>query len=67
MSRIITPSELHHLGPEELRALFRKVSETLAQTEPGTRERRAAQASLENIRQAMARPAFPPRPKPPGF
>lgn len=67
MSRIITPSELHCLGEEELRSLFHKVSQDLAQTEAGTQERREALASLDNIQRAMAERIATPRPKPPGF
>jgi hypothetical protein len=66
MSRIITPSELQRLGPQELRSLFHKVSQELAQTQPGTQERRETLASLDNIQRAIAQPPAP-RPKPPGF
>jgi hypothetical protein len=67
MCRIITSSELHRLGYEELRSLFNTVSRELAQTRPGTPERRAALASLETIQRAMAQRLATPRPKPPGF
>ena len=67
MSRIITPSELQRLGPQELRSLFHKVSQALAQTQPGTQERRETLASLENIQRAIAQPPAPPRPNQPGF
>ena len=67
MSRIITPSELHRLGSEELRSLFHKVSRELVQTQTGTPERREALASLENIQRALAQSLAQPTPKPPGF
>jgi len=64
MRKIITPSELHHHSESELSALFRKVSQELTGTEPGSAERRNALASLENIQRARAsrraRPMKPP-------
>ena len=67
MCRIITLSELHHLSDGQLRALFHEVSRKLHSTAPGTNERRAALASLENIQRVMAQRLSAPRPKPPGF
>lgn len=67
MGRIFTPAELHRLGYDELRSLFNKVSQELAQAAPGTDERRVALASLETIQRAMAQRLSAPRPKPPGF
>jgi hypothetical protein len=67
MRRIITPSELHRLGYEELRSLFAKVSRELTQTEPGTSEHRTALASLENIRRAMTQRTITACPKPPSL
>ena len=67
MCRIITQSELHHLGYEELRSLFNKVSTELAQSEPGSIERRIALSSLDNIQRAMAQRHASPRLKPPGL
>lgn len=67
MSTIITPAELHHLGLDELSALFNKVSAELVQTAPLSQARRDALASLDNIQRAMAHRLAHPRPKPPGF
>lgn len=67
MSRIITRSELHHLGYEELRSLFNKISAELVQSQPGTIERRAALSSLDNIQRAMAQRLATARPRPPGL
>ena len=67
MCRFITQTELHHLSEDQLRALFNKVSRELHSTGPGTKQRRAALASLENIQRAMAQRLAAPRPKPPGF
>ena len=66
MCTIITASELQHRTDQELKVLFRKVSENLACSEPGSEARRVALASLENIARTMAaRRAL--RFKPPGF
>ena len=67
MCRFITQSELQHLSDDQLRALFNEVSRELTRTEPGTKERRAALASLDNIQRAMAQRLASPRLKPPGF
>jgi hypothetical protein len=67
MCRIISQTELHHLSDSQLRALFHEVSRKLYSTAPGTIERRAALASLENIQRVMAPGHAGPRPKPPGF
>ncbi|MES9948457.1 MAG: hypothetical protein ABW118_05825 [Candidatus Thiodiazotropha sp.] len=53
MRKIITPSELNYYSKSELSALFRKVSQDLAGTEPGSTKRRNTLASLENIQRAM--------------
>lgn len=66
MCTIITASELQHRTDQELSVLFRKVSENLAQSEPGSEAHRAAIASLENIARTMTvRRSL--RFKPPGF
>ncbi len=66
MSSLITAWELQNRTEKELCALFRKVSQEAAQSDPGTPERRNAVASLENINRALnTRRA--PQPKPPGF
>jgi hypothetical protein len=67
MCRIITQAELHHLSDEQLRALFNEVTRQLHGTAPGTKERQAALASLENIQLALGQRVAAPRPKPPGF
>lgn len=67
MCRIITQAELHHLSDAQLCALFNEVSQSLYSTGPGSNERSAAFASLENIRRVMAQRLSAPRPKPPGF
>ena len=70
MCRIITASELNNKTSNELSALFYKVSQAVAKSEPGSPERRNALASLENISRAMrschTTPHYP-HPKPPGF
>lgn len=66
MCTIITASELQHRTDQELKVLFRKVSEGLAQSEPGSEAQRVAVASLENIARTMTvRRSL--RFKPPGF
>jgi hypothetical protein len=67
MCRIITQTELHHLSDDQLRALFNQVTRQLQGTAPGTKERQAALASLDNIQRVMAQRLAAPRPKPPGF
>ena len=67
MCRIITRTELHHLSDAQLRAVFHEVSRKLHSAAPGSNERRAALASLENIQRVMAQRMAAPRPKPPGF
>ncbi len=70
MCRIITTSELHNKTDIELSALFQKVSQQVAKSEPGSPERRNALASLENISRAMCSRLNTPRypyPKPPRF
>ena len=44
MCRIITTSELQQRTEQELRVLFRKASKQLAQSEPGSNERRTSLA-----------------------
>ncbi len=53
MCRLITAFELQTRSTDELSALFRKVPQQLARSEPGTAERRNAVASLENINRAL--------------
>jgi hypothetical protein len=67
MCRIITQTELQHLNDNQLRALFQEVTRKLYGTAPGTKERRSALASLDNIQCVMAQRLAAPRPKPPGF
>ena len=70
MCRIITASELNNKTSNELSALFYKVSQQVAKSEPGSPERSNALASLENISRAMCTRHTEPRylcPKPPGF
>jgi hypothetical protein len=67
MCRIIAQTELHHLSDAQLCALFNEVSRSLYSTGPGSKERNAALASLENIQRAIAQRLAAPRPKPPGF
>jgi len=66
MSSLITAWELQNRTEKELCALFRKVSQEAAQSEPGSPERRNAIASLENINRALntLRTQYP---KPPRF
>ena len=52
--RLITASELAQKTEAELSALFTAVSQTLAQTAPGTPERRNGLANLETIGRARA-------------
>lgn len=52
MCRIITTSELQQRTEQELSVLFRKASEQLAQSEPGSHKHRSAVANLENIARA---------------
>jgi len=66
MSRIITTSELENRNKQELSALFRKVSQETAKSEPGSPERRNALASLENINRELNAPRIR-LPKPSGF
>ena len=70
MCRIITASELNNKTNNELSALFYKVSQAVAKSEPGSPGRSNALASLENISRAMRSSHTAPRypyPKPPGF
>lgn len=66
MNRIVTPQELHGRSTSELSALFRKVSQDLTASRPGTADRRNALASLKNIQRAQATRKATPL-KPPGF
>lgn len=66
MRKVITQSELHSRSESELSALFRKVSQELTGTTPGSTERRNTLASLENIQRALATRRSM-HPKPPGF
>lgn len=54
MRRIITISELQRRTEQELSVLFRKASERLAQSEPGSHERRTSLANLENITRVLS-------------
>ena len=66
MCTIFTTSELQHRTDQELSVLFRKVSEKLACSEPGSDAQRKAFASLKNIARTMTvRRSL--RFKPPGF
>ena len=67
MHRIISTSELHQKSYSELCGLFNAVSLELRRSKPGTPERRAALASLDNIQRAMAQRLASPYPKPPGL
>ncbi len=67
MCRIITQSELAKLDDHQLRALFNQISKELNVSERGSKQRRAALASLENIQRALAQRLATPRIKPPGF
>lgn len=61
MNRLITRSELAGRSDGALAALFRQVSQDLAQTAPGSAERRNALATLENITRERAVRAHRPR------
>ncbi len=66
MKKVITTMELQQQTGSELSALFRKVSQDLVQSEPGSPERRNTLASLENINRAInTRQTL--QLKPPGF
>ena len=70
MCRIITASELSNKTGNELSALFHKVSQQVASSEPDSPDRRNALASLENISRAMCSRLNTPsysHPKPPFF
>ncbi|MBS9405502.1 hypothetical protein KG088_18010 [Halomonas sp. TRM85114] len=54
MDKIITTSELERRSTGELAALFCRVAQDAAQHAPGTRERRNAIVSLDNICRALA-------------
>ena len=62
MCRIISEAELQNRTSGELSALFRKVTQEVAQTDPDSPERHKALGRLETVRRALAR-----GPKPPGF
>jgi hypothetical protein len=66
MCRLITAFELQTRTTDELSALFRKVSEELVRSEPGSPERRNALGSLENIERAI-NARYAKRFTPPGF
>jgi len=60
MFRLITRSELAGRSDNELAAIFRQASEALAQSAPGSTDRRNALASMENIaRERTSRQAAP--------
>jgi hypothetical protein len=59
--RLITSFELARLHDSALSAIFRRVSEGLAQTATGSPARRNALASLENIRREQATRRLRPR------
>lgn len=65
MCKIITVSDLQNQSDEDLRILYRIVSEKLAQSEPGSDTRRTMRASLENIQYAITARRVR-KPKPPG-
>ena len=54
MMKVITCAELRFRRMEELEALFRSVETELLRTEPGSCERTATLASLQNISRAIA-------------
>lgn len=54
MDKIITPSELECRSTGELAALFCRAAHEAARHAPGTRERRNAVFSLDNICRALA-------------
>ena len=55
MATIIPPEALHYRSLAELQALYRKVQQELAATQPGSEARRVARISLENISYAISR------------
>lgn len=58
--RLMTSSELSGKSPNELQALFAKVSKMVVMTERETPERRNSLATLENINRAMGISSFAP-------
>lgn len=54
--KMLTQSDLSRKPRNELSALFRQISLDLATLRQGSPELRAAQANLQIIRQALARP-----------
>ena len=55
MTHLITNHELGRLSLAELQGFYRKVFNQLAQSQPGSPERRNALASLENIQRELNR------------
>lgn len=58
MCRLIGNAELVTLTRGELSALFRKLSDELATSEPNSPARRKCLGSLENISRALNKPKF---------
>ena len=55
MTKLITNHELGRLSLTELQGLYRRIFNQLAQSQPGSPERRNALASLENIQRELNR------------
>ncbi|PIR00605.1 MAG: hypothetical protein COV66_05470 [Nitrospinae bacterium CG11_big_fil_rev_8_21_14_0_20_45_15] len=55
MTKLITNRELAGLTLRELQGLFRRIFNELAQSDPGTPQRRNSLASLENIQREINR------------
>lgn len=55
MTKLITNHELAGLTLSELQGLFRRIFNELAQSDPGTPQRRNSLASLENIQREIDR------------
>ncbi len=54
MSTIFTMAALAHKSVPELQALFRQQTQALTQSDPHSRERRAALSNLETIERSLA-------------
>ncbi len=59
MGRIITSIELQYRSFAELQALYRKLQQELAISQPGSEDRHNARISLENIVLAISRLRHP--------
>jgi hypothetical protein len=58
--RVLTQGELMRATRTELSALLRRIASELPNLPEGSPELRAANANLQNIRRALARPDFRP-------